>query len=187
MPSLFRFPLRLVHAGFRWCMPLLLATGISVSFAAPVSSLEQLTLVYLYNFFKYTEWPTSNDSGELTLCITENAKFGAELQELSGRAAQNKKVVIKRVGIGENPGACHLLFLSREEGGLRIREWLKLALNLPILLVSDSADFLDIGGMVVLIEDNNRLQFAVNLETVRNVGLKMDAQLLRIAKDVRGK
>jgi YfiR/HmsC-like len=58
---------------------------------------------------------------------------------------------------------------------------------MPILMVSNNREFLDMGGMIVLIDDDERLQFEVNLERVKRVGLKLNAQLLQIAHEVRGK
>jgi hypothetical protein len=41
--------------------------------------------------------------------------------------------------------------------------------------------------MIMLVDDGSRLQFEVNLEPIRKVGLKLNAQLLGIARNVLGK
>jgi YfiR/HmsC-like len=160
---------------------------INTSSAAPATSEQALTVAFLYNFLKFAEWPEGVGSGELTLCVTDSAPFGAELDAISGRLAQNKTVRIKRIELGESPRECQLLFLPQEEKPVRIREWLKTTANTPTLMVSNMGEFLDMGGMIVLIDDGNRLRFEVNLERVKSAGLKLSAQLLEIARDVRGK
>lgn len=154
--------------------------------AAPATGEQALTVAFLYNFLKFTEWPTGALNGELTLCVTDNAPFGSELDAISGRSAQNKTVRVKRIELGESPGGCQLLFLPREEKPVRIREWLTNTANTPTLMVSNVEEFLDMGGMIVLIADGNRLQFEVNMTQVKPSGLKLSAQLLKIAKNVRG-
>lgn len=93
---------------------------------------------------------------------------------------------MKRVELGDNLNTCQLLFIPREEKPVRIRDWLKNVNNLPILVVGNLDDFLELGGMIVLLEDNNRLQFEVNLVPVVKAGLKLNAQLLKIAHQVKG-
>jgi YfiR/HmsC-like len=154
--------------------------------SAPVTSEQALTVAFLYNFLKFTAWPENSVARELTLCVTDNAPFGAELDAISGRSAQNKTVRIKRIELGESAKDCQLLFLPQEEKPVRIREWLKNTANTPTLMVSNIGEFLNMGGMIVLIDEGNRLQFEINLESVKSANLKLSAQLLKLARDVRG-
>jgi hypothetical protein len=162
------------------------AIAIKPAFAAATGNEQALTVAFLYNFLKFTEWPAGSISKEITLCVSDDSIFGDELDAIAGRSAQNKSIRIKRIELGENAKGCQLLFLPREEKPVRIQEWLKNMGNTPVLMVSNSDEFLDMGGMIVLIDDGNRLQFEVNLERVRPTGLKLSAQLLKIARDVRG-
>lgn len=172
-------------------LPILLSVGLTMaskpSFSATTSDEQNLTVAFLYNFLKFTEWPTGTLGNEITLCVSENSGFGEELNAVSGKLAQNKSIRIRRIDLGENQQDCHLLFLSKEENPVRIREWLKNANNTPTLMVSNQSEFLDMGGMIVLVNDGNRLQFDVNLGQVNPTGLKLSAQLLKIARNVRGK
>lgn len=162
--------------------------SLLTSSAPSTTTTEQtLTVAFLYNFLKFTEWPkTTLTSDTLTICFTDSTPFHSELAAISGRPAQNKTVQMKRVELGDNLNTCQLLFIPREEKPVRIRDWLKNVNNLPILVVGNLDDFLELGGMIVLLEDNNRLQFEVNLVPVVKAGLKLNAQLLKIAHQVKG-
>lgn len=160
--------------------------GCRPAYADATSNEQALTVAFLYNFLKFTEWPAGSIKNEITLCVSDSSAFGDELEAISGRSVQNKSVRIKHLGFGEKLDACQLLFLPREEKPERTREWLKNSERIPTLLVSNLDDFLDMGGMIALIDDGNRLQFEVNLARTKLVGLKLSAQLLKIAKDVRG-
>ncbi len=154
--------------------------------AAPAASEQTLTAAFLYNFMKFTEWPQGIVTDHITLCSTKSSPF-EELDAINGRAAQSKPVRIKRTSINEPLDDCQLLFLPREENIEQVRQWLKIIGNQPILIVSNINGFLDMGGMVSLINDGKNLNFEVNLEKVKHVGLKLNAQLLQIARDVRGR
>ena len=159
----------------------------NVSFAAPSSEVQTLTIAFLYNFMKLSEWPAEVSAKELTLCVTEARDFGDELDSIKGKPIQSKTLIFKHLVLGDNPSDCQLLFLPSEEKPIRLHEWLKLVENKPVLTVSDTASFLDQGGMVNLVNEDNRLQFEVNLELVGKVGIEMSSQMLKIAREVRGK
>lgn len=156
------------------------------AFAAPAASEQTLTAAFLYNFMKFTEWPQGIVTDHITLCSTKSLPF-EELDAINGRSAQSKPVRIKRTSLNEPLDDCQLLFLPREENVEQVRQWLKITGNQPILIVSNINGFLDMGGMVSLINDGKNLNFEVNLEKVKHVGLKLNAQLLQIARDVRGR
>ncbi len=164
-----------------------LLSHVGAAVAVSASSIEELTLAYLYNFLKFTEWPAVDSINEMTICVSKAGRLAANPDALAGRLAQNKKVVIKSLDTLKDPRTCQILFLDQTENSLNISQWLKQTEKLPILTVSDKPDFLDMGGMIMLIEADNRLQFEVDLTGVRNAGLNLNSQVLKIARDVRGK
>jgi YfiR/HmsC-like len=159
----------------------------NVSLSAPPSEMQTLTIAFLYNFMKLSEWPTGVTADGLTLCVTEGRDFSKELDSIIGKPIQNKTLLVKRLTQGDNPNGCQLLFLPSEEKLIRLREWLKLIENKPVLTVSDMPEFLDEGGMIVLVSDGNHLQFEVDLWRAERVGIKMSSKMLQIAREVRGK
>jgi hypothetical protein len=164
-----------------------ITAGFTTAVANPATSEQALTIAFLYNFLKFAEWPEGTVTDALTLCVADSVTFDQELEALAGRKIQDKTLRIKRIELEENPRTCQLLFIPREEKPVRLQEWLKNTARLPILMVSNKSEFLDMGGMIVLIDDGNHLQFDVNLTRAKNVGLQLNAQLLQIARDVRGK
>lgn len=173
-----------IRLGLLW---LLWGLGISVSvgtLSAPTTE-QTVTVAFLYNFLKFTDWPVAALSADtIKICITDSTPFRDEFKAIVGRPAQKKSVDVKLIELGDDLRQCHLLFLPQEEKPVRIREWLKNTDNLPILTVGSEGTFLEMGGMIVLVSEANRLQFEVNLKPVNRVGLKLNAQLLNIARKV---
>jgi hypothetical protein len=167
---------------------IIMAAMVNTPFGATTATSEQtLTLAFLYNFLKFVEWPPGSVTNEITLCVTDSAPFGQELDDLSGRPAQDKTVRIRRLDPGDSPRDCQLLFLPREEKPVRVREWLKMVENSPILMVSNQDEFLDMGGMIILNEEDKHMYFEVNLANAKRVGLKLSSQLLKLAREVYDK
>ena len=179
MPALTKFIATTLIVG-------ILSTAHVPSHATPSASEQALVAAFLFNFLKFTEWPPGTTSDEIVLCTSKGNPF-EELDAISGKIAQSKPVRIKRISSSDSTHDCQLLFLAREEGSERIRHWLTLIGNKPILVVSNINGFLDLGGMIALMNDGRNLYFEVDLARVRQANLKLSAQLLQIAREVRSR
>jgi len=141
---------------------------------------------FVYNVTKYVIWPNrvGNDE-QFNLCVYGDAKLGGGLKSLQGKLVANKPLVLRRWVKSESFESCHMVFIS--QGSTKEMSTLMQQVNgLPVLTISDSPDFIDNGGMVGLIRDGTRVGLEVNLKTVRASGLNMSAQLLKLAKTVKG-
>jgi hypothetical protein len=166
-------------------LPWLLGSLVSVHALSAPTSEQTITVAFVYNFLKFTDWPVAAlNANTIKICITDRTPFRDEFNAIAGRPAQKKSVEVKLIELGDDLHQCHLLFLPQEEKPVRIREWLKNADDLPILTVGSEETFLEMGGMIGLVSGANRLQFEVNLKPVNRVGLKLNAQLLNIARKV---
>lgn len=163
-----------------------LCTTTPVFASSQAASEQTLIAAFLYNFLKFTEWPEGLIKNEITLCADKNSTF-EELKAISGKVVQNKPVQVKFISQSDSYQQCQLLFLPRDISADNIREWIHLTKGQPTLIVSNASGFLDMGGMIALINDGKNLNFSVNLEVTRNSSLKLNAQLLQIAKEVRGR
>jgi len=52
--------------------------------------------------------------------------------------------------------------------------------------VSDQTGFLELGGMVQFVMQQDKVRFAVNLTPAQDAGLTFSSELLKVAKQVRG-
>lgn len=138
---------------------------------------------YLYNFAKYVEWPPgafASAQAPLLICIAGNDPFGDALESLSGKMIESHPVEVRRLPATTNLDRCHIVFVSRAEQGQIKAVLAKLALR-PTLTVSDISDFARMGGMIGLVEADQRIRFDINLTVARQVNLKLSSHLLKLA------
>ncbi len=126
----------------------------------------------------------SNDE-KFNLCVLGDAKLGGGLKSLQGKLVANKPLVLRRWVKSDSLETCHMVFIS-QDSTKEVSSLLQRINGLPVLTISDSPHFIDNGGMVGLIRDGTRVGLEVNLKTVRASGLNMSAQLLKLAKTVKG-
>ena len=152
--------------------------------AADLSEYE-VKAAFIYNFAKFTEWPSAPADRPLKFCVLGSDPFGAALDPLSGRTAQGRPISVERgIDLAE-ADACALLFVHDGAPKARDSALGKLA-GLQVLTVGDQPGFALAGGMIELLMVDNRVQFEVNLTAVKSAKLKISAQLLKLARHLAG-
>lgn len=162
---------------------LLVALSSPGTAAGPVPS-SDIKAAFVYNFLKYTEWPEDGDKGPIQLCLV-NADKAVEtaFADIDGRSIKGRPVRVQRYGLSGELGGCHLVFYNDGEARLLLER--SHAPSPYSLTVGDAVGFVDAGGMIGLIEQGGRLQFEVNLDATRRSSVRLSAQLLKLARNVR--
>lgn len=140
----------------------------------------------VYNITKYVIWPNSiADDGKFNLCVLGDAKLGGALKSLQGKLVANKPLVLRRWVKTDSLASCHMVFVA-QDSMQEVQAFLKEISLLPVLTISDSPNFIHVGGMIGLVRNGRRVGFDVNLTTVKAAGLNISSQLLKLAKTVEG-
>ena len=156
-------------------------------FPAAADNLEQkLKAAFLYRFAQFVEWPAQDSSREeLALCILGDEGFYRTAAAIEGKQVGEARLVIKRIEKPSQVGECQMVFTGKLGKTLQAQA-LKQSRNAHVLTVSDQPGFAAAGGMIELMQVDNRLQFEINLKAARQANLQVSAQLLRLARTVHG-
>jgi hypothetical protein len=148
----------------------------------------QLKAAFLYNFTKFVEWPTNSfddPDAPLILAVAGKGPCAAELEQVvKGRTANGRRIVVKMVETPEAAKGAHVLFLPASEDP-RIEEWLGAVRNAGTLTVGESEPFAKAGGIIRFLLEGDKVRFEINVDSTEQAGLKISAQLLKLAKTVR--
>lgn len=135
--------------------------------------------VLFYRLAQFIYWPGEEKAPTpLVLCVVGKNPFGSTLGQLNQGAGQ----VEVRLAPAD-PGACHLLFISRSEAG-NLESWLARTEGRRIVSVSDIPGFARAGGMIELPLDGERVGIVINRRTAQKKGFEFNAQLLRLARTI---
>lgn len=147
----------------------------------------QVKAAYLFNFLKFVVWPDGSFADPLApivIGVVGEDPFGSTLpQVVTGKTVQGRDLVIRNYRTGENLRGAQILFISASE-----RKHLPAILSSlrgsSVLTVADMEGFLDAGGMIQFVNENDRVRFAINVEATTQGRLKMSSKLLSLAKVV---
>lgn len=160
----------------------------------------QVKAAFLYNFINFIDWPDENDENTdtdkknpIVIGILGKNPFGNAFEPIKDKEVKDRKVTVKHFKnleelkkIIESSTAaqqCHLLYISSSE-----KENLKNILNLikdkSILTVGDTENFLESGGIINFLMEDNKVCFEINKTAAERAKLKIRSKLLRLAKRV---
>jgi hypothetical protein len=163
--------------------------GLNVSRADPPSSMEyHVKAAFLYKFCMYVDWPAGafkDEDSPVVLGIAGPKSLAEEVEETTrGRNVNGRPIRVRHVDGGSIEGL-HLLFIS-ESAQIPMRRALSRTAGHPLVLVTESEEGLDAGGVINFVIRDGRVRFDVDLDAAKQRDLRLSAQLLKVARIVRG-
>jgi hypothetical protein len=155
------------------------ATGGEIETAGP-SREYLLKTAFVYNFARYTTWPPPSPDGPFYLCILGDDEFGTAAKYLSGQRLKTRNVDVRFLARDEDTAGCQLVYVTRSLAG-QLAELLPRLHAAGMLTVSDIPGFAARGGILGLKIVDNRIRFEANTLAAQDAGLRLSAQLLRLA------
>lgn len=104
-------------------------------------------------------------------------------QELHGTKIQGHDVEVRSVQKEADLRGCEAMYFAGSRKAAN-EKWLQKLKGTSALTFGEEKSFLDDGAMVRILCQSDEVQFEVNLECIRNAGLKINARLLALAKGV---
>lgn len=169
-------------------LSLLLLFSLAAGGAAaslPPTREYQVKAAFIYNFMKFVDWPGEaiGFPSTITLGILGKDPFGEALDEVEGKTAKGRRVVVVRFRKVEEVRECDVLFVSGSEKG-RLPHILKGLQSARVLTVADQEGFCEAGGMINLVSAKSRIVFEINAGAVGRSRLRVSSQLLKLARSV---
>ena len=156
----------------------------------PASEYE-VKAAFLYNCAKFVEWP--NDPSErpntpISVCILGKDPFGPTIEEaVRGKTAAGRPLSITRAARLQELRRCHILFISSSEQKQVGKILADLTNAEGVLTVGETEGFTEMGGMINLTTDENRIRFEINAEAAGRHGLKISSRLLQLVRVIRNR
>ena len=152
-----------------------------------VSKEYQIKAAFLYNFTKFVEWPRSrfpDDSSPIVIGVLGQNPFGDELEKIvHDRKVNGRGIAIKIIDSPAEAAAVHVLFV-KEGGENYVTEMEKQPYSGGILTVGESEKFMSSGGMISFNMAADKVRFEISVKAAEKSGLKISAQLQKLATRV---
>jgi YfiR/HmsC-like len=137
---------------------------------------------FLERFTRFIDWPLEGDEKPFTIGVIGRNPFGAYLDRVvASHKIKGRQPEIRYVDDLTQIDRCQVLFIAASERD-RLPKILARTGSRPILTVSDSAGFASAGVLINFYTAAETVRFEINEAAVEKSGLKVSAQLLKLAR-----
>ncbi len=147
----------------------------------------QIKAVFLFNFANFVEWPEkafADSTAPLVIAILGEDPFGDILgQVVEGETVGKRKITIKKMSEVSDTGLCHILYTVTDKW-TELEELFDRLEGSNVLAVGEVDDFIELGGTIGLIKENNRIRFEINMASAERSGLRISSKLQKVAKRI---
>jgi hypothetical protein len=165
----------------------LLASGARSSKGQSNEEEYRVKAAFLFHFAQLVDWPGGTLPGtddSLLLCTLGEDPFQGALEgTVAGKAIGNRIIRVRHLGQPQDMQACQIVFLGKAQSK-RIPALVADLHNAPVLTVGETAGFLDAGGMICFLLEENKVRFEINLDAAESAKLKIGSRLLLLAQNV---
>lgn len=164
------------------------SAALAATPTAPPPHEYEVKAAFLYHFAHLVDWPAPDVAGApFVIAVVGSDPFGATLADvLAGKSVRGQPVRVQRypgsAQVGEE--RIHILFVGGG-GDERVRRALAAVGGRPVLTVGEGPRFAERGGMIGFrVTPEGRVAFDINLRRAEQSGLRIRAQLLKLARIV---
>ena len=157
----------------------------------PLVEQNQVKAVFLYNFLHFVSWPAelARPGQEQVIAILGDSPVQQALTDLVAKVEEKERIALRVLSLGPyregmDLSPCHILFVGASEKNSMARIVASFR-NRPVLTVADTESFLSAGGMIALLEQQNRIRYHINRKAASEAGLRLSSQLLKSAAAVQ--
>jgi hypothetical protein len=142
---------------------------------------------FIHNFAQFVAWPDDEGmaANRLNLCIVGLDPFGDALDAIRDKTVGGRYWEIRSVRAADDLTECRVAFVAASEmerlDGIR-----KKIAGRAVLTIGDSAGFAERGIMINFYLEERKVRFEINVAAVRQAGLTISSQVLKLAKIVSG-
>jgi len=157
--------------------------------AEPAVSKEyQIKAAFLYNFTKFVEWPAerfADETSPIVIGVLGRNPFGSELVNIvRDRKVNGRSIAIVQLETADDALQAHAVFIAAGEETV-VETKIETLIRGGVLVVGESPRSLALGSIVVFTTEGDRVRFTINIAAAELDGLKLSAQLLKLATVVR--
>ncbi|MFN0190059.1 MAG: YfiR family protein [Bacteroidia bacterium] len=165
---------------------LVCCSAIPMSNALEPNNESTIKALFIYNFTKQIEWPSSNLSKPtFQICVLNDTEIADKLNEIvKGRKFLDKNFEVKNISKINEAISSQILFIPKSK-------WKKIEseiTNLPnegLLIITDEKTIPNTYSSINLVEKNEQMRFEINQNTTKKQNLKISNSLIKLAFNVQ--
>jgi hypothetical protein len=181
-------PRRILIAATLWLALGVAAAAGDVAAAAKASAFagagRSTVTTIVAGIVGYTRWP--RETRPIRLCTMGQGRGVDELLGVPDLGSAATTVPVRATAaLAEASNDCDVIYVGTL-AATALRDLLQSTVGRPVLMIGEGRDFCSDGGMFCLQPGTVAVNFSVNLDAIARSGLRVNPQVLRIARQTPG-
>jgi hypothetical protein len=174
-----------LRRALRICLALLAVMFPSLCCCVPPSgqislSEDDVRAAVLFHLTQFVDWPEKDDARPYRICVAGSAPTSVALEHLvEGKSVGSHPILVQQIAGPTEARGCRVVFIAACARP-RLQQYLTSLRDSNILTVGEQPGFIDLGGMIQLFFQAQRVGLVVNLENIQQSHLTVSSKLLRL-------
>ena len=149
---------------------------------------NQVKAAYLYQLGRYVGWPAkafSSEKSPFVIGLLEQDPLVPILEQIARiKKIQHRSLRIRRFSSVADTRPCNILYVSASLAPETQTEVIRKTARPGVLLMGDGDGFIDRGGTMQFVVEDNRIRLVISRKAAEHAGLTISAKLLQVARVV---
>jgi hypothetical protein len=141
---------------------------------------DDIRAAVLFHLTQFVDWPERDESSPYRICVAGSAPTSVALERLiEGKSVKSHRMRVQQIAGPLEARGCQIVFISMCARP-RLQQYMTSLRDSGVLTVGEQPGFVDLGGMIQLSLQAQRVGLVVNLETIQRSHLTVSSKLLRL-------
>jgi hypothetical protein len=166
----------------------LLLFHLAVGAYAQTTRVDQIKAAFIYNFTKFIEWPPksfTDVNAAIVIGVLGDSPMAAVLDDVvRDRRVNGRPITVRTIQSAAEAASTQVLFVSATNSSL----WAQVQAAIEtrsVVTVGESPSFARSGGTINFVVQDDKLRFEINMTAAERSGVKITAQLQKLASAVQ--
>jgi hypothetical protein len=141
---------------------------------------EKFKALFMYNFTKYLEWPSSRSKGDFVIGIYGASPIYNDLRIIAEkRKVGTQQIVVKKLSQVSELAECHIVYVPENRSG-KINEVSNNCKGQGIVIISDKPGLAKSHSGINYVKIDGKQNFEINKKNLEAEGIKINSALLSL-------
>ena len=160
---------------------ILVVFAMMFSFNSMAQAEYKLYAGFMYHFAKFTQWPSSKQSGDFVIGVVGSSTMAKYATALAAtKKLGSRKIVVKEYSSASAAGECSILFLAKGKTS-ELSSASSLSKSKNILVVTESPGAAADGSTINFVQQGGKIRFEMSKSAAKAQGLKISSELQKLA------
>lgn len=138
---------------------------------------DMFKALFMYNFTKDIEWPTSYKTGDFVITILGNSPIMSELEKIASiKKVGTQPIKLEKVNNVDEISKSHMLYIPPSKSS-SLQPVLSKLNDKPVVIITDRPGMAREGAGINYVEIDGKQKFEINPSALQKQGLKVNSYL----------